>query len=218
MGMKKDKIDAVAEAVKHENTRQDVALGSTFIGKSGANDDASTRWDKGRTHVTRYGLLSRDVMRSLVRSGESLRNLRRHEKRFRCFFRPRGTLGELFFDRWWSCYLRLHLIAKLEAKVLTSDHAHRRPFILPELREGTLPTLVSPSGQNEFEFAQNIDTEFSEGLFHKLALAQRYDSHYAREASRMAALLLVMRKGGKAAIENLIGEGLEFTKIQKLGK
>jgi hypothetical protein len=157
-------------------------------------------------------------VRALVRSGESLRSIRRYEKKFRAVLKPRGTLGELIFDRGWSSYLRLHLIAKLEARVLTSDHPNRRPPILSELREGNLPTLVTESDLNEFEIAQKFGTDISEGLFRELALAQRYDSHHAREATRMFGLLLVMRKGGKAALEQLIIDGLGFTKIPKVGK
>ena len=37
----------------------------------------ATRKDKGKTHHSRHGLLSRDVERALVRAGEPLRNLRR---------------------------------------------------------------------------------------------------------------------------------------------
>ncbi len=81
-----------------------------------------------------------------------------------------------------------------------------------------MPILVSVPDQNEFERAQNIDTEFAQELFHKLALAERYDSHHAREASRMLALLLLMREGGEAALEKWLRDGLEFTKIQKLGR
>ena len=176
------------------------------------------RVDKGRTHATRNGLLSRNIVQALVRSGENVRTLRRYEKKCRDFFKPPGTLGELCFDRFWSCYLRLYLSARLEAAVLTSDHSHQRSPILPELREGELPTLVSESDPNEFEIAQKCDADFSQDLFRNLALAQRYDAHFAREAIRWAGLLLVMRKGGKSALERLAVDGINFVKSQRKGK
>jgi hypothetical protein len=179
---------------------------------------SQARVDKGRTHATRNGLLSRNIVQALVRSGENVRTLRRYEKKCRDFFKPRGTLGELCFDRFWSCYLRLHLSAKLEATVLTSDHSRQRSPILPELREGELPTLVSESDPNELEIAQKCDVDFSQDLFRNLALAQRYDAHFAREAIRWAGLLLVMRKGGKSALERLVFDGIEFVKSQRRGK
>jgi len=126
---------------------------------------AQARLDKGRTHTTRNGLLSRNIVEALVRSGEKVRTLRRYEKKCRDFFKPRGTLGELCFDRFWSCYLRLYLSAKLEATVLTSNHSRQRSPILPELREGELPTLVSESDPNDFEIAQKCDADFSQICF-----------------------------------------------------
>jgi hypothetical protein len=179
---------------------------------------AQARVDKGRTHATRNGLLSRDIVQALVRSGENLRTVRRYEKKCRDIFKPRGPLGELIFDRFWSCYLRLHLSAKLEATVLTSEHHRQRSPILPELREGELPTLVSESDTNEFEIDQKSDADFSQDLFRNLALAQRYDAHFAREAIRWAGLLLVMRKGGKSALERLVVEGIDFVKSQRGSK
>jgi hypothetical protein len=179
---------------------------------------AQARVDKGRTHATRNGLLSRNIVQALVRSRENVRTLRRYEKKCRDFFKPRGTLGELCFDRFWSCYLRLYLSAKLEATVLTSDHSRQRSPILPELREGELPTLVSESDPNEYEIGQKFDADFSQDLFRNLALAQRYDAHFAREAIRWAGLLLVMRKGGMGALERLVVDGIDFVKSQRRGK
>jgi hypothetical protein len=106
----------------------------------------------------------------------------------------------------------------LEATVLTSDHSRQRSPILPELREGELPTLVSESDPNELEIAQKCDVDFSQDLFRNLALAQRYDAHFAREAIRWAGLLLVMRKGGMGALERLVVDGIDFVKSQRRGK
>jgi hypothetical protein len=216
--MSPDSVNPLAEREKQVCAQEDVAMGVKNPDISRTNGHAKTRRDKGATHFTRYGLLSRDIVRALVQSGESLRSIRRYEKKFRAVLKPRGTFGELIFDRGWSSYLRLHLLAKLEARVLTSDYPNRRPPILSELREGNLPSIVTASDLNEFEIAQKFGTDISEGLFRELALAQRYDSHHAREATRMFGLLLVMRKGGKAALEQLIIDGLDFTKIPKVGK
>jgi hypothetical protein len=212
--MSPDSVNPLAEREKQE----DVAMGVKNPDISGTNGHAKSRPDKGSTHATRHGLLSQHIERAVVRSGESLRNIRRYKKQLRAVFKPRGTLGELIFDRGWSSYLRLHLLAKLEARVLTSDHPNRRLPILSELREGTLPTLVTESDVSESEIAQKFDADVSEGLFHELALAQRYDSHHARVATRMFGLLLVMRKGGMSALEKLIVDGLDFTKIPREGK
>jgi hypothetical protein len=217
--MNPNSVNPLAEGEKQVSVQEeDVATGVKNPDISSTNGHAKTRRDEGATHFNRYGLLSRDIVRALVRSGESLRSIRRYEKKFRAVFKPRGTLGELIFDRAWSSYLRLQLLAKLEARVLTSDHPNRRPHILSELREGNLPTLVTESDLNEFEIAQTFDTDISEGLFRELALAQRYDSHYAREATRMFGLLLVMRRGGKAALEKFMVDGLDFTKLPREGK
>jgi hypothetical protein len=162
-----------------------------------------SRRDRGRTHATKSGLLSKDILQALVRTGENLRSIRRQEKRFRKFVRPRGTLGELLFDRFWSAYLRLLLIARLEGKLLTSDYSRQSSKHRPELRERKLPTLVSNSDLSELDFPDEADGEFSQNLFHELALAQRYDAHYAREARQMLTILLGMRKRG---IDD-VGEG-----------
>src|SRR5579862_9629936 len=44
------------------------------------------REDKGRAHATRNGLLSRNIVQALVRSGENVRTLRRYEKTFSDLF------------------------------------------------------------------------------------------------------------------------------------
>src|ERR1700687_5770930 len=126
------------------------------IQKSASPESAKTRRDRGQTHVTRHGLLSRDIVRALIRSGESRRTMRRYERQFRVYFRIQGTLGEHFFDQWWSFHLRLVLFAKLAANPLTPDTSNRRPLVQPELREGTLPTLVSSPNQNASEYPHSI--------------------------------------------------------------
>lgn len=216
--MSLDSVNPVAESVKQVSPQEDVAPKLKKPGNSTKNDYPKQRKDKGTVHTTHCGLLSRDIVRALVRSGESLRNLRRYEKQFRAVFKPRGTLGELIFDRWWSSYLRLHLLARLEAKMLAPNESHRRPAIEPELREGNLPTLITASELDEFENAQRFDSDLPQDLFRQLVLVPRYDAHFARDGNRMAALLLLMRKGGNAALEQLIAAGLDFTKVQGVRK
>ena len=199
----------------NDDTMNDSA--EATIQKSASPESAKTRRDRGQTHVTRHGLLSRDIVRALIRSGESARNVRRYERQFRVYFRIQGTLGEHFFDQWWSFHLRLVLSAKLEANTLTPERSNRRALIPLELREGTLPTLVSSPNQNASEYPHNI-YEFPQDLFQQLALAQRYGAYHAREANRLMAPLLVMRNGGEAALEKWLLDGLEITKIQKLGR
>src|ERR1700680_213321 len=119
--MSEVKIGATDETAKQAIDREDVRIDPTIIEKSGTVDRAKTRRDQGSTHATRHGLLSRDIVRALVRSGESIRTVRCHEKKFRIFFRVEGTLGEHFFDQWWSFHLRLVLSGKLGAHALAAE-------------------------------------------------------------------------------------------------
>jgi len=216
--MNPNSVNPLAEGETQVSAAEDVTLGLKNPENSDANNHAKTRGDKGRTHLTHCGLLSQDIVRAVVRSGESLRTIRKQEKKFRAFFKPRGTLGNYIFDCWWASILRRHLSAKLEAKLLTPDEPRRRQNTQPVLREGHFPILVSGPDLNEFEIAPELGSELSEDLFRGLALAQRYDAHHSREANQMAALLLLMRKGGEAALVKLIGEGFKFSRIQKVGK
>lgn len=213
--MSPDSINPVAESVEQQTAQENVARVMKNPKNSTKNDHPKKRRDKGSVHTTHCGLLSRDIVRALVRSGESLRNLRRYGKKFRAVFRPRGTLGELIFDRWWSCYLRLLMLGRLEALMLTPNESHRRRAFVPELREGNLPTLVTAPDSDEFEIAQRFESDLFQDLFRQLALVPRYDAHFARDMNRMAALLLLMRNGGNAALEQLIVDGLDFTKFRK---
>ncbi len=92
-----EKINAVDKTAKQGIAREDAPLDSRIIGKSGTDDRPKKREDSGRTHVMRHGLLSCDIVRALVRSGESLRSVRRYEKQFRIFFQsPRDARGAHF--------------------------------------------------------------------------------------------------------------------------
>jgi hypothetical protein len=175
---------------------------------------AQRRADKGHTQATRGGLLSKNIEQALIRSGENPRTLRRYKKRYRNLFKPQGMRSESLFDWFWSCHLRLLLAAKMEATLLTPDHSLQRPPILAQLREGELPTLVSESDPSESAVSQGFHADCSRDLFHCLALAQRYDAYFAREAFRTADLLLDIREGGKNAVESSVVTGVDTLKIQ----
>jgi hypothetical protein len=177
-----------------------------------------SRTDKGSVHLTRLGLLSRDIERAVIRSGIKIRAIRRFKKEFRDFFQPKGILAELFFESWWACYLRLHLLAKREMSMLAPGDSHQRAPVHTELREGHTPILASVTDENELENLQDIDSRFLHDSFHGLALAERYYARFSRESNQNLALLLLMREGGEAAVERFIGAGFEITKMFKEGK
>jgi hypothetical protein len=167
------------------------------------------RSDKNNTHYSKHGLLSRDVERALVRFGEPIRNIRRWETKFRSVLRPRGEVADLLFDKWWSCYLRQLLIAKLEANAFAPDNSHRVSSNLPALEERTQPTLVWPS---EDESDENLPYQPPNDLFQRLAVIQRYDAHYSREGNRMLALLLLMRDGNEDTLVKIFSATLGIGK------
>lgn len=199
--MSQDGANLIPESMERLSGQEGSASGVQNDRNSAENDHPKKRRDKGAVHTTHCGWLSLDIERALVRSGESPRNLRRYKRKFRAAFKPRGTLGELIFERWWTSHCRQVLIARLEAKLLVPDHSHRRSPILPELREGDPPLLVTPSGPTEFEGEPLRD------LFSGLALAQRYVSYHAREEYRAGGLLLLMREGGEDALLKFISDG-----------
>lgn len=166
---------------------------------------ANVRSDKGQTHFSRHGLLSRDVERALVRLGEPIKNIRRWQRKFRMVLKPHGDVAELLFDKWWSCYLRQLLIAKLESGIFTGADAGPVSPQLPVLEERTQPTLVcSPQDESDENFRRHLP----DNVFQRLALIQRYDSHYSREGNRMFALLLLMREGGEDMLVKIFGATL----------
>jgi hypothetical protein len=213
--MSNDSVNDLAEGQKEVGPQQDLPRGVKNSETSGTNGHAKKRRDAGSTHVTRHGLLSKDIVRALVRRGENLRSVRRHEKKFRDFFKVRGPLMELFFDRWWSYILRLQLSGKLEARVLTSDHPNRPTPILPELQEGDTPCLVTTSDLNGFEIVRGFDSDLPQELFRELALVPRYHGHFAHEGDRLLVPLLLMRRGGEAALLKWMLDGIGFTKTRK---
>jgi len=169
----------------------------------------SARSDRGQRHFSRHGLLSRDVERALVRLGEPIKNLRRRQRKFRSVLKPNGEVAELLFDKWWACYLRELLIAKLEAGAFAGNNSNRVSSLLPMLEERTQPTLVSlPEDEGDLDFRHQP----SDDLLQKLTLTQRYHSHYSREGNRIFGLLLLMRDGGEETLIKMLGTTLGVLK------
>ena len=173
------------------------------------------RKDSGQPHRVRHGVLSREVLATLTQLGENPKTYRRLERQFRAALRPSGPWGNLFFDRFWACYLRLMLIGRLETQLLSSKPACNRASIPPlSLMPGKQPTLVLTGGHGQLSRAETPLTELPPDLLGQLVLAQRYDRHYAREMYRVLALLLLLRRGGETALEvwatEMLGAG-KFT-------
>jgi hypothetical protein len=137
-------------------------------------------------------------MEALVRLGENRKHLRRIERMLWDELEPAGIAGAILFDRFWSSYLRCLLAARAEANALSpSDNSgDQHEFI----KEAELPTLVS---------VDHPGTQVLSGeAFRQLALVARYDGHFSREMYRALAMLLVLRNGGAADLEQLVGRKL----------
>ena len=52
----------------------------------------------------------------------------------------------------------------------------------------------------------SLNEELPPDLLRGLVLAQRYDRHHSREMHRSLALLLLLRRGGEAALESWASE------------
>lgn len=154
------------------------------------------RKDKNRVHATHHGILSRNALEALVRSGENVRELRRVKRLLRAELQPEGMMGEIIFDRAWSAYLRCILISRTEANILApKDPALGPAERTPILRESRLPTLV-------YEDAEMLRS-FSGELLRCLALVQRYDAHVVREFYRAVGMLLTMRGAAPGITQQL---------------
>lgn len=70
------------------------------------------------------------------------------------------------------------------------------------LTPGHLPTLVSRNPDSQPAEAILSNEELPPDLLYRLVLAQRYDRHHCREMYHMLALLLLLRRGGEAALES----------------
>jgi len=168
----------------------------------------SCRTDSGELHRMRHGILSREILDALVRLGENRRTFRRLERQYRAALQPIGPIGNMFFDRLWSSYLRLVLIGRLETQQFVSKSVGEKKSISLELVPGHQPTLIRQDPDGQPSEATPLEEELPPDLFCRLVLAQRYDRHFSREMFRSLALLLLMRRGGEAALESWAGEML----------
>jgi hypothetical protein len=167
----------------------------------------SCRADSGKLHRIRHGILSREVLNVLVQMGEDRRTLRRLEKQFRVALRPTGTMGNLFFDRFWSSYLRLMLICAMEARFIQGHLSNKTtPTSLVALVPGPQPALVSQDSEGQQSEAAQYGEDLPPDLFRELVLVQRYDRHHSREMFRALSLLLLSRRGGEEALEDWAAE------------
>ena len=172
------------------------------------------RKDKGRRHAWRHGVLSRYVLEALERLGEDPKYFRRLERKFRAGFQPQGELGALLFDRFWSSYLRLVLVARLESSSFGPERSgNARSAPTPLLIEGSVPTLVLPPEKSASSNGAGATGPVLD-VFRQLVLVQRYDRHFAREMHRALAMLLLMRKGSEDQladwIRTILGERKPF--------
>ena len=154
------------------------------------------RSDKSRLHVTRHGILSRQLFSALARRGENIRALRQTERLLRAELNPKGIVAEILFDRAVSSWLRCLLIAHAESSVFAPEQVDGGRH--PRLRDGEVPTLV-------FSEYEQADPGLGTELVKRLAILQRYDNHYSREFYRAVTLLLAMKNGGNAALTEFLG-------------
>lgn len=163
------------------------------------------RADRGRIHVSGSSVLSRGLMETLVRYGENLRTLRRVEAECRASLRPSGSLGKLFFDRFWTCVLRLILVGHLEKAGLAPGRNNpNKQLEAPSLREGLMPILLT--GEECEDSAPHMGTfdALEPDLFQRRALIARYDQSASREMFRCLSILLLMRDEGEKGLSNAI--------------
>ncbi len=176
------------------------------------------RKDLGRVHARRHGILARNILSALGEMGENLRSLRRIEREFRRTLRPRAPLGDLFFDRFWSSYLRLALASRLEANLfMDTKNGSTSPPSSPSIFIGEKPTLIFAS-RTESPSGENVRVFLPSSLCQQLALVQRYDRHQSREMYRALAVLLLLRRGGESALEDWAAEVLGRTSGGGKGK
>ena len=101
------------------------------------------RTDSGKLHRVRHGILSREALDALVQVGEDRRTLRRLERQYRAALQPIGPFGNLFFDRFWSSYLKLILVGRLETQLFAGKSVGKSKSVSLALVPGHQPTLVS---------------------------------------------------------------------------
>lgn len=160
-----------------------------------------TRKDKNRLHAARHGVLSRYPLEALARLGENIRSLRRIERKFRAELKPSGIVAAVLFDRFFSSYLRCVLAARAEAATFAPiDQPAGEPRLITSLKEREVPTLVLQDSSGTSEAHLSAD------LLRQLALAARYDAHFSKEMYRALGMLLILRSGGEAALEQCVGK------------
>jgi hypothetical protein len=126
------------------------------------------------------------LRRKIASRGENVRELRLIERSLRSELQPRGTLGDILFDRAWACYLRCLLIAIAEKSLFAVEN---RPKDFEErLRRANKMALAT--GWADAEVNRSFD------LLKDLSILQRYDSHYWREFCRALDMLFAERHAG----------------------
>ena len=160
-----------------------------------------TRKDKHRLHSMRHAVLSRYPLEALVRLGENIRSLRQIERKFRAELKPSGIVAEALFDRFFSCYLRCLLAARAEAETFAPiGEPAGESRVIASLKEREVPTLVFHDSSGTSEAHPPAD------LLRQLALVARYDAHLSREMYRALGMLMILRSGGEAALEQCAGK------------
>jgi hypothetical protein len=175
------------------------------------------RKDQGRLHAVRNSVLSRGLLETLAGFGESPRALRRIEAELRAQLKPSGPLGELLFDRFWSCVLRLILVSHLEGRRMTCSAAPSESDAeVPYIQDGPVPVLVNRS-KGETMREASVAEVINRDLFEKLALIARYDRSASREMYRTLGLLLVMRDGGSKSLTTAVRAAAGLKEFEKVG-
>jgi hypothetical protein len=164
------------------------------------------RTDSGKLHRVKHGILSREALDALVQLGEDRKTFRRLERQYRAALRPTGPLGDLFFDRFWSSYLKLILVGRLETKLFAGQSVGKSKSASLALVPGRLPTLVSQDPDGQPVEGIPLNEVLPPDLLHGLVLVQRYDRHHAREMYRALAMVLLLRRGGEPALEDWASE------------
>ena len=161
------------------------------------------RTDQGRLHAVRDSVLCRGLQETLSRYGENPRTLRRMKADLRTALKPKGPLGNLLFDRFWCCVLRLILVGHLEETGLAPRRtASQNSPLIPSLHEGALPTLVLPAGSGDLTGDHKSLELLDADVLRRLALVSRYDRAAGREMYRTLAFLLLMQDRGEAGLAN----------------
>ena len=164
------------------------------------------RTDSGTVHRVRHGIQGREALNALVQQGEDRKTFRRLERQYRVALRPIGPFGDLFFDRFWSSYLKLILVGRLETKLFAGKSVSKSKSASLALVPGPQPTLLIQHTDGQPVEAISLSEELPPDLLRGLVLAQRYDRHHSREMHRSLALLLLLRRGGEAALESWASE------------